>query len=232
MPLSTDKIANTPLSGPELKRYSVQLLVDELEIRSVPESIVIQMTNVMSMAMDQDFLFMPGTSYPLAVIHIRVRLHYVGERCAFAVTPSFDLQNPLAPFHQVFVRTPATPPLPLRSDEGGIVECFTITAKTDNPNAIRVHYSIPIRVTTKIPPRPGEMFPTYESETLEFVSGDAPSATPSVKDESYDFALAWTSNPDPLLPEQISEATMAQFQETIVVTPTAKRKRKGWNKGA
>jgi len=214
MPLTSDRLPNNPLTGSELKTYLCAILRDELEMRAVPEPITIQVVQAMASGMDRDYFFNPGTAYPRVVATIQVRLHYAGqERCAFSVKPWFKVQNPLAPTHEVLVRS-AGPPLTERGEGEGI-EAFTMVATTENPNLIRVHYNIPINITRKAPPKPNEMFPSFETERLEYDPAEFPEpASPSVTDETEQFAAMWRVEP-PVAVEAPS--------------PAPKRK-KGWNK--
>jgi hypothetical protein len=210
MPLSTDKIPNFPLTGPEIKEYTLRLLHDELELRSVPDQFIGDIEVAMDRAMSQDFLFKPSTSYPLAEIVVTLRLHYAGDKCAFSVEPRYNLPNmPTYPKHSVFVRCGDVPPLALREGAQGC-ECFTLTAKCDNPNAIRVHFGMPIRLTRRIEPNPGEMFGSFKDETFEYDPATVPEpAAPVVTDESEEFSAKWG----------ISVEGVVETMREIIVTP-------------
>lgn len=228
MPLSSERLPNLPLTGPELKQYAVRLLAEELKNRSVPEVITSCMAELFHDAMGRDWLFTQGTSYPRAVIHIKVRLHRSGDAhevfarlhdARFSIEPEFHLTNPMAPKHAVFVRSSPPPLVGLTGPSH--VDCFTLTAKTDNPNAIRVHYHIPIVVTNKIEPKPGDLFPTLERETLEYHPSEVPAPEdPVVVEESEEFAKAWGI---------LSSEDLAAAKRHIEVSPAVvheKKKRK------
>lgn len=219
MPLSTDKLPNLPLTGPELKSYTASLLRDELEIRSVPPAVSDAVVGAMSGAMDRDYLFAEATAYPLVQITIEVRLHYANGLAGFSVKPSYVIQNPMAPTHEVFVRSPA-PPLTVRSEDEGI-EAFTLTTTVENPNLVRIHYGLPIEITRKSHPKPNEMFPRFETETLQYDPADFPEpAAPTVKDETEHFATIW----------RVDKPYTAQATEEALVS--SPRKRRGRAKNA
>jgi hypothetical protein len=208
MPLSTDKLPNSPLTGPELKSYTASLLRDELEIRSVPPAVSDAVVGAMSSGMDRDYLFAEATAYPLVQITIEVRLHYANGLAAFTVKPSYVIQNPMAPTHEVFVRSSA-PPLTVRSEDEGI-EAFTLTTTVENPNLVRIHYGLPIEITRRAHPKPNEMFPRFETETLEYVPADFPEPTgPVVKDETEHFATIWRVDKPSTAPETTEGALVS-----------------------
>lgn len=190
MPLSTDRIPNLPLTGPELKQYTLALLDRELQMRSVPEAVAQKVAASAEAAMSADFLFRAGSAYPHATLTLVVRVHWAGEACAFSVVPSYELANAMYPKHAVLVRG-AAPPLAERDGDEGVA-AFTLTAKTDNPNAIRVHFGMPITVSRNVPPNPGELFGKTEEQTIEYDPAEVPApASPEVTDETEEYAAKW-----------------------------------------
>ena len=191
MPLSTDKIPNFPLNGPEVLRYLVAMLRDELEHRSVPPEIINKMCNSLEKSSRSDFFFAAGSAYPRLSIQLQIRLHFDNQHDSFSIAPTFETQNPLAKNHSVFVRGVA-PPLMERGIEGERVECFTLRVVAENPNLIRIHYGIPIIQVNRIPPAPGQMFPGFESKEIEVDPAEYPEPkAPEVTDECAEFESAW-----------------------------------------
>jgi hypothetical protein len=243
MPLSTDRLPNLPLNGPELKRYIVQLLVDELEQRSVPDFAVIQMSAALQTAMDNDFMFKIGTAYPQVGFELSVRLHWSGEQCAFSIEPKFAVNNPLAPKHEVYVRCGVEPPL-LNVEGTQAVEAFTMSGTVTNPNLVRIHYRLPIELVSKVHPKPGQLFGEFETEVLEYDPSTVPmSDPPKITDYSEEFEAAWGIHEREVMPTEtyttdghdstvVAEVgTPSPSQESAPTSPKPKRKsRKGWQK--
>jgi hypothetical protein len=189
MPISTNRIANLPLTGPEVKTYALALLRAELDCRGVNETVIDAMVASLATACDNDFMFRSGTAYPGITITLQVRLHYCGERAAYSIVPTFKHQNPL-PDNVPLVRSVEPPLLDRGEDEH--VEAFTITAKAISPNLIRVHYGMPITEIKRRDPRPGDLFPEYYEEQIAADPADYPAPEGlSVKDETEQVALAW-----------------------------------------
>lgn len=211
MPLSSSQIPNLPLAGPELKMYCSSILQNELELRSVPESILADVVDALCAAMSNDFLFLAGTSYPNVRVELEVRLHYRDGECEYSLRPVIHTANPLDKVHPVFVRVST----PLSNRDNVKTEAFTLMAAVDNPNLVRVHYGLPIVLTRRKDPDPGQIFSEVVSEALEYNPADFDEPTPpSVKDETEEVAEAYNRKPStpPLLKAS---------------TPPAKR---GWNK--
>jgi hypothetical protein len=225
MPLSTDKIQNSPITGPELARYASALLVEELEVRSVPDWVREKMKAAMEAGMRNDFTFNGGTAYPGISIEIKARVHWSEriEACAFSISPVFTHLNPL-PKAEVMVRS-IFPPLAQR-DEDERCEAFTLNVKVENPNLIRIHYDIPIIVTSKLEPRPGQMFPEFSNERQIFDPDDYPEPTrPTVIDETDEYAAKWgVKRPLSEMSDQaiasLSPEAMQEKIETAVVRGT------------
>lgn len=213
MPLSTSKIPNLPLTGPELKTYAAAILHAELETRSVPDEIIAQVVDGFSAAMSNDFLFLPCTSYPNVRVELKVRLHFKGDKCEYSLQPRVFTTNPLDKEHPVFVRVSAL----LEDREGATTEAFTMSATVDNPNLVRVHYGIPIVLSRRKDPEPGQIFAEVVNEVLEYNPADFELPTPpTVKDETEEVAAAYNSKPSTATPSKPSTAPGGR--------------QKGWNK--
>lgn len=212
MPISTLQIPNLPLTGPELKTYCCALLGAELEMRSVPEKVTGTLVDALAVAMGNDFLFLSGTSYPNVRVELQVRLHYRDNELEYSLRPVIHTTNPLDKVHPVFVRISSF----MADRAGAKTEAFTLTATVDNPNLVRVHYGIPITLSRRKDPNPGQMFAEIVTETLEYDPEEfEPPAPPTVKDETGEISAAYSAKP--------STPSASAY-------PAAPGKGKGWNK--
>lgn len=244
MALSPEKLPNTPIMGDELRQLSLTLLTDEFQMRSVPQACADRLLHATDIAMRNDFLFAKTAAYPGIRLELRVKLHRCGEKCAFEITPIFKHMSNTFLDHTVFVRAPGGPPLSERSDDEQ-VECFTLSMKIENPNAVRVHYGLPIIRQVREEPKPGEMFGQFRTETLEYDPAECgPKPEPSVIDESGQYERMWGVKKEDSGVDQItSEMLKAQSDidridagamdiiREVESTPQKHHgKKKGWNK--
>lgn len=233
MPLTKDRLPNTPLTGYELRLWALALLTEELAVRSVPDAIVREMVDAFNLAMANDFLFAHNAAYPGIMLEIVVRMHRCGERAAFSIVPTFTHRNDL-PVHTVLVRGPE-PPLAERDGEEQ-VEAFTLKATAENPNLIRIHYGIPIVVMRKIEPKPGDLFPKFEPETIEYDPAEFESpAAPEVIDATDIHVALWgvkevmPTERDAHIPATVDEAG-AESAVSVPASSEKRKSKKGWNK--
>ena len=195
MPLSSaEKIPNLPIRGDELAFYAAKLLSDVCAEQGPND--VIQMVSALQAACRNDWAFGSAYTYPGASITIAVRYHQANERIAWTVEPIFKFTNPTHPEQRPFVRRPANvtepPILNHPADAVHVVHAFTLSATVENPNLVRVHCGMPIKITTKIPPAYGEMFEKVETHEVRYDPTDYPPlAPPVVTDEAAFFRAMW-----------------------------------------
>jgi hypothetical protein len=196
MPLSSERLANVPLNGQELKEYSRKLLTRELVAREVPDDVALAMVLAFDTAMDKDFISRETAAYPEVVVELNVKAHFYSVEMewafAFEIEPVFHTINILAPKHIVVVRSPK-PPMKEFAGRGTVV-AFQLTSKVENPNLVRVHYGIPIVIQKRKEPEPGQMFADIVSETLEYTPEDFPGKTlsePLVIDQTEEVEALW-----------------------------------------
>ena len=163
MPLSSEQIPNRPLSGSELKTYVLRVLESRL---------------------DSDCMFSTQIAYARVSFSVKVAFHLsptVGD---------FDVDVYLRP-DAAFPQVEGAPPLNLGPGEEHDVHSFEVVAEVDNPNLVRVHAGIPIEITAKIPPAPGDLFPHLETHQVDYDPADFPKpAEPITTDTSAKTAAA------------------------------------------
>jgi len=258
MPLSTEKLANLPLNGQELKAYTRKLLDNELQKRGVPNACVLGIDAAFETAMVNDFISRETAAYPEVTVELNLKLHYAmdewiergGEQIAasaFELQPVFRTINILAPTHAVVVRSPK-PPIKEFAGRGTVV-AFQLTSKVENPNLVRVHYGIPIVIQKRKEPEPGKMFADIESETLTYTPEDFPGVTlpePLVIDQSEEVAALWGIRMEVMPTGTSKDANGVPVNEAAAIDPilddprrdpdpgiaaaSSKKNRKGWNK--
>ncbi len=210
MPISSqEKIPNLPLTGSELAKYVMGLLDKVLAERGVlSDEQRMHVVTALSYAMTSDWVFRPQFTYANVSFEIAVLIHALvdSERFAFTLEPVFHFPSlPVeSQTHKPFVRRPVgitAPPLgewrALNAES--IVDCFTISAKVENPNLVRVHVGLPVVIQAKTPPPHGEMFSKIEDHEVRYDPTDYPPLPePTVTDQSAEFARKWgvTSLPD------------------------------------
>jgi hypothetical protein len=160
VPLSSERVENKPLTGPEIKDLCAHLL---------------------RKALDAEWAFHPGTSYPRVGLELTAKFHFLSVSMP-KVEPRVRIEAPLesAPLRDV----------PEGSDEGVIA--LKIEKTVENPNLERVHAGIPITVTSKTGAAPGQMFPRVEHHQVTYDPSEYPVPEPPTQtDLSAETAKEW-----------------------------------------
>jgi hypothetical protein len=195
-----ETIPNFPLNGYELAIYAVKVFEHECELRDVLSVVREPAVRALKQALENDWVFKmqftyTGVSFELAFQSHVTRNHEV--RCSFTLLPTFTFPTNFAmPKHEPFVRRPivcTAPPLDGWSpDAEHVVDCFTMAVKVENPNLVRVHCGLPIKITEKVQPKHGDMFGEIKTHELTYNPEDYESLPdPVVTDQSADFVKAW-----------------------------------------
>lgn len=237
--LSTDKIPNSPITGPELQKYSRALLINELKSKSVPDAITCRIAEDFTLASNNDWFFKPGTAYPLITLSLSVRLHYLDQESAnpsfaYELIPVFKYQSNTFPDHVVVTRSIVSNP-PLQGFTGkNRVVAFTLKSQVKNPNLIRIHFNMPITRTERIDPKPGELFGQFRdvAEAVDPTQYDKPEP-PEVSDESSEYAAKWGVRLESEVVAPVEESLPTQIGATAGggekdgIPPAAQPKRRG-----
>jgi len=241
MQLSSEKVPNLPLNGQEVLRWIVWLAEQELARRPLvsPEQAKAALLSLQN-GVDHDSVFLAGQAWPNLKIELTFKFDQVGPK--FAVQVGLKLETRLLPpmrEYSVFCRPPLdttvlpspprTPPQyipepPLSDPEGEHrVDAFMLESRATNPNLIRVHMGLPIRIGRQSPPEPGQLFGKFEYHNVEYSREDNPPLDPPVISELGEHCrIVWnlrkvTTAPPPGLlvqPEKML-AFVTEHHETI-----------------
>jgi len=140
--LGSERIPNEPLTGPDLKKF----LLWRIE-----------------QAMNNQWVFNPGTSYPAVAFEAEIRLQFKNP----------NLQ-PLTIAAKNTADSGLESPLPLKDSEDTGIRAFKIEEQVTNPNVSRIHAGIPISIASVTPPKPGELVPKVEVHAVTYAKDDAP----------------------------------------------------------
>ena len=129
-------------------------------------------------ALDNDCLFSKQISY---------------RRCAATITAKIQLVDPIASEHEVRVWNRAgskveDPPVEFEEEEA--VVGFERKVEVDNPNLVRVVAGMPIEVIEKLPPKPGDIFPSFETRQIHYSKEDYPEPKPAVQTDTSEKVKA------------------------------------------
>lgn len=196
--MAQEQVKNTALSGSELRDVSVHLLRTQLTLHGVlTDAQIIRVSECFLRDMNNDYVFSPQFTYPMAELDMGFQLHVIEDRWAFTLTPEYYFTNPALAKHIVFIHRPLTvpkPPLSYSLDDEHVVDCFRLKMKVDNPNLVRIHMGIPITVTRTVMPDRAKNRPmvTFEVEEVRYDPKDYdPLPPPVLVDESRAYATEW-----------------------------------------
>ena len=151
MGLASESIPNRPLRGDELAEYAIKLMRDRLK---------------------NDHHFSAQVTYHQLAFELTGVFHF-----AYPVGDVPLLVQPRADGTVTGV-----PPTPLVEQDGeqqpSEVVAFELASSIEDPNLVRVHCELPVVVTTKTPPKPGEVFPHIEQHQVKYDPTDYPPLAP------------------------------------------------------
>ena len=152
MGLASESIPNRPLRGDELAEYAIKLMRDRLK---------------------NAHHFSAQVTYHQVAFELTGVFHF-----AYPVGDTRLLVQPLADGTVTGV-----PPTPLVVDAEGEqqpseVVAFELASAIEDPNLTRVHCELPVTVTVKTPPKPGEVFPHIEQHQVKYDPTDYPPLAP------------------------------------------------------
>ncbi len=197
LPKKEDALPNKPLNGSEIRQYIISSLAGVFMRRDVLEGARSDLVlDAVNLALANDCYFREAQVYRNPSISIAFRYHACGDKWAFTVTPVLSHPNPILPKVEPFIRRPVgvpAPPLDSRSaDEEHVVDAFTLKLVVRNPNLIRVHFGLPVKMTVEKPQKPGVIF--KEFETREYVypkDGAELLPEPEIIEETEEFRKQW-----------------------------------------
>jgi hypothetical protein len=225
MPTSKETVPNLPLNGNELLQYTLTLFSSVLRDRAVLDVRDMQRAyGALENALYTDYHFHSQYTYANIEIEVGAKFHLMGDKFAFTLEPVFTMDKPMKPYFAPFVRRPVGVPAPPLDSwlpgEAHVIDCFTIATKVESPNLVRVHCGMPVRLTAKVPPPPGQMFPSIEIHEIKYDPTDYPPLpSPIVTDQTERCVQEWgISAYTGLAPTVVdpSQMTDALGQDTVM----------------
>jgi hypothetical protein len=143
--LSSETVKNLPLTGPELK---------ELILARMRE------------ALDREWMFLPGTSYPRVAWSAEVTIQTANPRAGGTVAVRARREKSVEG------------PPPLAGDPESGVVAFSVGETVENPNLTRVGMGMPIAVT-RVEKDGKSPFGRVVSETVKYAKEDYPELPPA-----------------------------------------------------